>query len=168
MAATSWKNGSWTKSNLANAQALLAISCAVAWDAWNLEQAAPAKACSTDTSWCAMFAMDQMLLDTSCDENSVMVARITGQNSTRNMEVKAARVASVQQVLEMFYDVNSCFSLIALQLIKSIKGWWYMAQLAKDHARFAKLLGSSSWLLRQASPAMASIKGTRSTWTGGW
>lgn len=39
-----------------------------------------------------------------------------------------------------------------------------MAQLAKDHARFAKLLGSSSWLLRQASPAMASIKGTRSTW----
>lgn len=69
-----------------------------------------------------MFAMDQMLLDTSCDENSVMVARITGQNSTSNMEVKAARVASVQQVLEMFYDVNSCFSFIALQLIKSIKG----------------------------------------------
>lgn len=69
-----------------------------------------------------MFAIDQMVLDTSCDENSVMVARITGQNSTRNMEVKAARVANAQQVLEMFYDVNSCFSLIALQLIKSIKG----------------------------------------------
>lgn len=69
-----------------------------------------------------MFAIDQMVLDTSCDENSVMVARITGQNSTSNMEVKAARVASAQQVLEMFYDVNSCFSLIALQLIKSIKG----------------------------------------------
>ena len=124
-------------------------------------QIAPDSDSKTDTSRYITVAIAQTQLDESCEENSWMAKHTTAPNETNKGGFEIDRVARVHQVLDKFCGENSDVIFNALSIIISKNGSWYMAQLAKDQVKLAKLRGGNSSFL--ASPAMALNKGVLKT-----